>query len=416
MQDISFDLKSYKLDNGLLCYFVYPKHPARPDGAMICLSVKAGSAYEKCGEKGWFHFLEHMLVFSDIRNPNDYFKIFRYAHTSFYETAFFFSANESSVSLLENSLITAKGILDGIFLDKSTFMKNQKDVINELHYFMRKAWFVPCNKQLKEIGAAMPIGEPEDIIKADFEKLMKKHSDYYYEGNAALIIFTPHDTHFVVSMVNDIFRHNKALINNGTKIERQCSDCVIPKAKSIKNSQSYVLLAWHPRQMLPALLTLERYILLATLARAVEISLSEKRMFFDPECNVEVFNHKKYMFKLDVSMKRNSSVSDLWEIVHNTDFTAELFAKAKKLIRKQLYASYSGKFTKMHVRDLIDSCRENFLFGEPFINVENEYEKSLGFISNLKYEKVKNDFINIMRQFSIHLGGHQNQKDTKESK
>jgi predicted Zn-dependent peptidase len=256
----------------------------------------------------------------------------------------------------------------------------------------------------------MPIGKIEDINKADFEKLKKKHSDFYHESNAALIIFTPHNKQLVDSMVNDIFCHNKLLINDDPKIEHQnhIDCCVMPKTKALQNVQSYVLLAWYPRQILPDLATLETYILLATLARAIEIALSEKEGLIDPECNVEVFNHNNYMFKLDMSTDLNTSVNDLLEIVNNTEFTTQLFVKAKKLVRKQLSISNNESFTKMQIKDLIDSCRENFLFGEPFINMEDEYEKSLDFINNLRNEKVKKDFSNIIEQFSVNKEDYQN--------
>lgn len=202
------DINIKYLNNGLSCYSI--AHRDMTDSMALCLMIKAGSADEEKGEKGWVRFLERLSVYptfhSDRKLGKGCFRAFDYACTSFSYTAFFFRTMDSAEELLRNSISSAKGILDGIFLNESAFNETKEVVLREYGLLREKPWYSLYVRALNDKGITLPIGIHEDILAAELEKLSDRHCRWYRPENAALFIYSPYSAQEVKNMTEQIFQ------------------------------------------------------------------------------------------------------------------------------------------------------------------------------------------------------------------
>lgn len=401
-------LKSCRLKNGLICYINYDKRKKRSTG--VCLVVKAGSAMEKEGQKGWFHFLEHLSAYSSLSVPESktdkekYFRAFEYSYTSFYETAYYFKAVDTTGVMLVNSLISVKHILDGNLLMDNAVPKTRKDVLDEWNSCRQKPGYSVYVKKLALMDLILPVGLPEDIDRIDYELIKKLHKAYYRMNNAAIIISSPLETDVVYQLIQQVFIRNfaiqypfgilpKATLTDGGDYEKETAE----------NRQLYRMAAWYPRRNLPGLENLEIQILHTVMAKGVEISLMSKKEIEIAVCCPEVFDEGNYLFQLSIVRKDKIAVADiLHKIIRQITYSPELFELSKNValacFRKE--CSPSGG---PDMEEIIKRCREHFLFQEPVFLLKNEYDVKVELLNNLKYHTVKNGFDCIMEQFADFL-------------
>lgn len=60
---------------------------------------------------------------------------------------------------------------------------------------------------------------------------------------------------------------------------------------------------------------------------------------------------------------------------------------------------YDETYMHCHGEEIIDSCRENFLFREPILEFENEYEIYCGYLQKCRFEDVKEKYDVVIAQF-----------------
>lgn len=399
-------LKSCRLKNGLICYINYDKRKKRSTG--VYLVVKAGSAMEKEGQKGWFHFLEHLLAYSSLTESEagkeNCSGAFEYSYTSFYETAYYFKAVDTTGVMLVNCLISIKSILDGNLLMDHAILKTRKDVLDEWNSCRQNPGYSVYVKKLASMDLTMPVGLPQDIDRIDYEFIKELHKAYYRMNNAAVIISSSLETEVVYQLIQQVFFRNFSM---------QYPFGIIPKIKSSygdvyekemdNNRQLYRMAAWYPRKNLPGLEGLEIKILLTVMARGVEISLINKKEIEIAVCCPEVFDGENYLFQLRIVRKDKTAIADvLHKIIRQITYSPELFELSKKVtlayFRKEC-SPYGGPDTE----EIIQRCREHFLFHEPVFLLKNEYEVKAELLNNLKYNTVKNGFDCIMEQFADFL-------------
>lgn len=399
-------IKAYQLKNGLTYYII--RETRQRNSSMVCLSIKAGAALEKSGEKGWFHLLEHLsiqknpYVSSSNIGTTEYFKTFNYAFTSFYETAYFFKTADTTRDLLKDSLMTAKGILDGAFLREAAFAQTKKDVLREYHAFTQKAWYSLCVKKLDSLSMTMPIGIEEDIQGADYVKLLQLRREYYRTKNAAVIITSPYDNLAVYDMLNRIFCKE---VNDNNQENRIAGSCTAKnhnrKAELNSEIQPYVLLAWYPRKLLPVIETLEMYMLLTVIARSVEIALVRKEEISIAVCDVDIFSHSRYMFKLSL-LNRDKMFSEdiVIRVLQDIPYTSELFETVKGCVLTRIMKQHGSGRTGGQAGESMNDCRKHFIFEEPVIPIGNECDIHFKSLHHLKYKAVKDGFEMILKQFA----------------
>lgn len=402
MQSITLE----QLSGGLTLYI--GKADSVDSSTAMCMSVKSGSAYEVLGERGLSHYLEHLSIYPHLYAEKNnvhsmtYFKAFNYAFTSFYDTAYFFKAVDPTKEMLYNSLITAKGILDGIFLDEEGFSRTRKDVLAEYHDFIRKSWYSACNNMLKAINISMPIGCKEDIRRADLADLQKMHEKHYEQQKTAIIISSPHDIKTVSTMVNEIFERTYVRELRRPIEVREGGECEEPERKDIPEAGlgHPLFYAWFPRRLNTVLETLGSYMELSVLSRAIELAILERKGIDSAECNVELFNHGRYLFKIRLLEKdQTESLPSSTEIFRGVCFSIQLFQNAKNEVIKQLKEQYAIRSDEMNPGEILNCCREHFLFDEPIINLEKEYSICLDFLEKIDYDQTKMEFHSIIQQF-----------------
>ena len=368
MESFGEYVKGVKLNSGLSIYLVSNRNTT--SNISVCLLVKAGSAFERQGERGWFHFLEHLSIYPSLYKSIDEtsnlgkFLAFDYAYTSFYETAFWFHASDETGELLLDSLKTMKGILCGNYIKEEAFAITKRDVITEYNDYEEKIWFKECNRALKSRSICMPVGEKADITKAVYADMLQMQQQYYRNDNAAILIRSAMPMEQILQFVSDVF-----------------------------DVESHVYLAWIKRiEMQQEVELIHRYMELAIVARAIEMIAQGGNDVEQTECSITIFNEKFYLIKLEAM-----SYSQIK--FNNFVLSKDLFESARQAVKKQLNDQYDITNSKLDNEEILMCCREHFLFGEPILCVENEEGIYLNEIQRCVFDKVKIIFDETIRQF-----------------
>ncbi|MDR2659872.1 MAG: insulinase family protein [Spirochaetaceae bacterium] len=392
------------LDNGLAFYACKAQAPVNTFS--VCLSVRAGAAYEGDGEHGLSHFLEHLSLYPHLYGSsylqNLYFNAFNYAYTSFYETAYLFKAVDYAQGLLKNSLLTAKGILEGTFLSESALIQTRKDILTEYCDFLAKPWQKAYINLLNRLSMTLPAGWEKDILRADYEKLTQIHRKRYKPENAAIIVVSAYDADTVYSMLDKIFRLESDLYFNYQKTKPANSELAMLTSKKRTEVNSYSYIACCQREKTSAKKTLKNYMLFAVSARAIEISLTEKEEIMSTECAAAVFGNDKYIFSLKLLKNNDILFRDNYQkFDYKLCFSIGLFEKARAAAIRQIdelikYSLAGG----LSSGDIIDCCIEHFLYGEPIISIENNAAICYDFLNRLEYGEAKILFESLVSQFA----------------
>ena len=381
--------KMFRLPNGLCCYVV--QNMETNNDISIQLLVRAGALQEKKGERGWFHFLEHLLIYPHLypapnRDADIGFKAFDYAYVSFCETAYLFQGSDGTGELLRDSFRTARGILEGSFLSEMAFLQTKGDVLKEYESFTRKRWFASSVNLLNSISASLPIGSREDISKVGYGKLIEKHKQAYRMENAAIIVSSSRSAEEIQILLQQVFQEEIREDRKEENCHREWRHSNIYSGK-FSVEEPYLFLAWLPRQAREFPKLVQEHVHLAILARALELGVLDMGWKGKAECTVEIFHANAYLFCLALSEKfqEEKSAREIRGFVQNLFLTKSLFLQAKEVVSRQL-----DKQEHCPLAEAVSECREHFLYGEPFLGMEEEFYCTI--LANCKYEDVRNKF------------------------
>lgn len=139
---------------------------------------------------------------------------------------------------------------------------------------------------------------------------------------------------------------------------------------------------------------------MSVLAKTVEIALTEEAWTDRAECSVEIFHDSRYLFQLKLwSKAERSAQGHFRETMRNVSFTSRSFEAAKKEVWNQLKERQEMGFDNMRPGDIVNCCREHFLYDEPMVCLESRLEDGCRFLGALKYHRIKENLGFVWEQF-----------------
>lgn len=181
------------LDNGLH----YILHPTTDSKTVCRLVLNIGSLQEENNEKGYAHFLEHMLFNGSEDFPGrkaiDTLQALGYrygrdinAYTTYERTVY-------ELSLLEPSQISLALSIFSNFLSKATLtdkdiLKKKKIVIQEIKYFGPESPFSLKKLEGTPYAHRLPIAKERDILELDNERLRLFYQKWYSPSMTTVIV------------------------------------------------------------------------------------------------------------------------------------------------------------------------------------------------------------------------------------
>lgn len=390
--------------NGLTCYIAKEKVP---DSSMfVCLTVRAGSAFEKEKEQGLLHFLEHLsaapVLCGGFRNTCGQcgFLAFDHAFTSFYETSYVFKAVDPEGVLLWDSLLTARGILDGRYLEQSAFLATKRDVLNECDCFMRKPWYEDCLAKFRRISISLPVGLKENVENAGLSEMERIRKQFYTRRQAAVIVVSPQEAGEVYGMLEKAFGDSSGSLFPDERREAAAGRICAERRAGGGGEEAAgttFLYAWYPRSVLPAYETLQKNMFLSVLTAAIEVSFAGWEKAASAECSVDIFSSCRYLFKVKLTLYRpEGRVEDLREMASGLSFDEKLFTQARTEILTQLEKQDGLRRTVPLPGELVKGCREHFLFSEPFTEPEQEYAFCCASLKRIGFEETREAYLKLM--------------------
>ena len=210
MENLKFDFKKFTLDNGLEIILL------KRDSKFFNLNfgIKVGSAYESENERGFSHFVEHMLFKSNLNFTNhEINRVLEFlggdydAFTDYGSTIFTLSGIsddiEKSIELLSSMIRHPRFDKKEISLEKDVIISEIDSCLSdyEEYSFMRVNEEAFTSSYLR-----FDIAGNKNLVKSiDRDALYEFYERYYVPNNSYVVVISPHDEDYVVNLFDKYF-------------------------------------------------------------------------------------------------------------------------------------------------------------------------------------------------------------------
>lgn len=208
-------LHEYTADNAMRLLYS-PKH----SNPLVCLQlyIRSGSVNESDGQRGYAHFLEHLVFKSTIKYPANSISLLASdtgavlnAYTDFDATCYYLtlpSENlETGMDILAEMAINTNFSAEDIAVEKSIILEeiHQYEAEPEMSFieYVQKHYF--GQNPLKH----PVLGDPASIRSASYKSLRQFYEEHYTPDNAFLVVTGDFDASQLISLSNIYFGHWK---------------------------------------------------------------------------------------------------------------------------------------------------------------------------------------------------------------
>ncbi len=229
--------KESKLDNGIM---VITGENDSADIVTLSVWIKAGSRYEKEGERGYAHLLEHMLLKGTVSKPSPYGigviidragGIANASTTTEYVRVFIEASKDRFKEMSELLMdIILNPLIDGEALE------NEKKVIAQEVYQDKnndaaRLWLESSEKLFGEHPLSQNPSGIEDQVNMASESALKKYYERFFAGDRIAVVATGGLTHEQVYAIAE---------NNLGKLPKASSDKGVHILPAITNRSIYI--------------------------------------------------------------------------------------------------------------------------------------------------------------------------------
>lgn len=208
-----------KLENGL--HYFIQKNVKPEKRAELRLAVKAGSMQEDDDQLGMAHFVEHMAFngskhFSKnelvdyLESVGTRFGPDLNAYTSFDETVYMLQVRTDDPEHLDKGLTVLEDWAHGISFDDEEIDKERGVVVSEWRsrlsadQRMQQKYF-PIVYHQSRYAERLPIGKPEIIENATYDKFKRFYNDWYRPDLMAVVVVGDIDLDHMENQIKDRF-------------------------------------------------------------------------------------------------------------------------------------------------------------------------------------------------------------------
>jgi len=396
-------LTNRKLDNGLTYYIYENRSPT--EKAIFSLIVKIGCVVEEINQRGIAHFIEHMCLADKLRfssqDGNYLHNIEASGYTNFDETVFTLEC----LPLYKNiarSITALKKMADGSTIQVKQTEMVRHGIINEYNQISKKPKFKIREKVLFQLlndspyANMMPIGKLEHIRKVDYGHLTAFHSEWYCPELMAVIAVG----NFETDMVEELIINNLSPLKNNKNSKKRIYQ-TIPSYEKRKLSINYFedlpsselhLYSLYPR---PDICTIYDMKIRLTEYMSYYMMVNFLKNVFEREsipiqdliCTKDGFLNR-YEFAV-IAIKTTGEIAQVLSIliqqlmvIAGQGFSPDELHTCKKVFRQSLETSLNNSPT-CRSRVLFNECLQHFLFNEPVLSLEKEYELNLNLIDEI---------------------------------
>ncbi|MCY6482833.1 pitrilysin family protein [Clostridium aestuarii] len=211
MEKNIFDLKRYKLDNGIEIVIINKDTQL----ASIHVGTHIGTIYEKKEEKGIAHFVEHMLFKGTKKRTNEELNEELEQLGGEYNAYTDYNCTVCSITALKEELEVSIDLLSDM-IQNSTFLEEEIErergvILSELrtgnddieNYSFKKALEYAFKESSIKIDT---IGKQDTVEKFNREQLMNFYKQYYVPNNCCITVVSPYEHYKVFEMIKKYFK------------------------------------------------------------------------------------------------------------------------------------------------------------------------------------------------------------------
>lgn len=210
MENLKIDFKEFILDNGLKIIIL------KRDCKFFNLNfgIKIGSAYEFDNERGFSHFIEHMLFRSNLKFSNyEVNKILGFlggdydAFTDYGSTIFTIRGLccdlEKSIELISSMVIYPKFDDKEMYIERDIIISEIESCIADYEEYS----FIKLNEESFENSHLKYdiAGTKETIKNIVSEDLRRFYDKYYVSNNSFMVVISSYDESYVINLLKKYF-------------------------------------------------------------------------------------------------------------------------------------------------------------------------------------------------------------------
>ena len=210
MENLKIDFKEFILDNGLKIIIL------KRDCKFFNLNfgIKIGSAYEFDTERGFSHFIEHMLFRSNLKFSNyEVNKILEFlggdydAFTDYGSTIFTIRGLccdlEKSIELISSMVIYPKFDDKEMYIERDIIISEIESCIADYEEYS----FIKLNEESFENSHLKYdiAGTKETIKNIVSEDLRRFYDKYYVSNNSFMVVISSYDESYVINLLKKYF-------------------------------------------------------------------------------------------------------------------------------------------------------------------------------------------------------------------
>ncbi len=240
MENLEINFKEYVFDNGLKIILL------KKDCKFfnLNLGIKIGSAYELDNERGYSHFIEHMLFRSNLKfSDYEVNRIIEFlggdydAFTDYGTTIFtingFCSDIEKAIELISSMIMNPKFDDNEINIERDIIISEIDSCKADYEEFS----FLRLNEvAFKESYLKYDVAGTKEILnKVRHEDLQKFYDKYYVPNNSYMVLVSPYDEDYVINLLKKYFNswQRKALIRNDLFHESNIPTKIVTEKKDL---------------------------------------------------------------------------------------------------------------------------------------------------------------------------------------
>jgi len=242
-------MKKYRLENGLLV--IEEKRPS--DSVTIQITIKVGSNFEKSGERGISHFIEHMLFEAtkkrgnarEISNQIEKLGGEINAYTDNVRTCFYIKVPKKHFKKAAEIL---SDIIQNPLFREEDIEKERKVILKEINIFnddpRQYQWILFQETLYRKHPAKYPAyGTKKDVTSITRDKLLKFHRNYYTSTNSIItVVGTAPDCKGILKNYFQGMKKGKGYKNHFNEEPRQKTPLTKKQKRRIMNS--YIVLGY----------------------------------------------------------------------------------------------------------------------------------------------------------------------------
>ncbi|AGK96020.1 M16 family metallopeptidase [Clostridium pasteurianum] len=397
-------LKLGTLENGL-SYYIYD-NAAEGDVIRISLVVKVGSLMEEDSQAGIAHFIEHMCIYNSnfVYTNEDNIEVKKNSlmsgYTNFEETVYFLNCQ---IEELKYRLVAFRDIITG----RNLVMSSMNEIKEELRLeiitesktskFRLQQIILPELVGIKQLKDKFPLGSLKCVQDLSFESVQRFHNKWYKPENSAVFIVGSIEKCKAKALLEEIFstieRSNSSYVKPSFKSNISSSKVLMNTVHNLKydEMQLYYLkpsLRYNSINDLKSKITdyfgltlIEKYIKEVLMINEIDfISLAfvSERLLSEMNFNVLELKVKEGLFK-----KAECVFNIIIKELASHGLSEKQFIKYKQNFIYEL-TEYYRQNKVVSNKEIAKECVSNYLFNEPLISVNHEYNLCCSIVQELQ--------------------------------